>query len=105
MTLHDLKNKLLTVLPGKVYHADASGATGNYIVWCEDGEWDSVWADGQMAEQAITGTIDYFTKTEYDTVFGAIQVALNDLGIAWRINSIQYEEDTKYWHYEWAWVM
>jgi viroplasmin and RNaseH domain-containing protein len=85
-----------------VFHADATGATGNYIVWAEDGQADSVWADGEMKEQTLTGTIDYFTKTEYDPLFITIQTALNTLGISYGLTSIQLEEDTKYWHYEWV---
>jgi len=104
MILADLKNALLTVTD-KVYHFDATGATGNYIVWAEDGQADSVWADGGMKEQTITGTIDLFTKTEYDPLFSAVQAALNDLGISYRLNSIQYEADTNFQHYEWVWEM
>ena len=101
MVLTDLKAVLLTVT-SKVYHFDATGAKGNYIVWGEDGQADSVWADGKMQEQTITGTIDYFTKTEYDPNFTAIQTALNGMGISYTLNSIQYETDTKLIHYEWV---
>jgi len=104
MTLSNLRDALLSVT-SNVFHFDASGATGNYIVWAEDGQDDSVWADGIMANQAIIGTIDYFTKTEYDPNFGAIQTVLTNLGISYRLNSIQHETDTKYIHYEWVWVM
>jgi hypothetical protein len=101
MILADLKAALLTVT-SKVYHFDATGATGNYIVWAEDGQANSVWADGRMKEQTITGTIDYYTKTEYDVNFSTIQAALGVIGISYRLNSIQYEELTKYIHTEWV---
>ena len=101
MVLADIKTALLTVT-SNCRHFDATGLTGNYIVWAEDGEADSVWADGQMKEQAITGTIDYFTKLEYDPNFKNIQDALNAIGISYRLNSIQYEILTKYIHYEWV---
>src|SRR5665648_36728 len=101
MILADIKTALLTVT-SKVYHFDATGATGNYIVWAEDGQADSVWADGRMKEQTITGTIDYFTKIEYDPNFNAIQEALNEIGVSYQLNSIQYESDTKYIHTEWV---
>src|SRR5665648_287385 len=97
MILADIKTALLTVT-SKVYHFDATGATGNYIVWSEDGSADSVWADGRMKEQIITGTIDLFTKQEYSPDFAAIQAALDAIGISYRLNSIQYEELTKYIH-------
>ena len=104
MTLSDLKTALLSVTD-KVYHLDASGAGGDYIVWGEDGQGDAVWADDRMKEQAITGTIDYFTKTEYDPAVSAIQEALDALGISYRLGSVLYEADTKYLHYEWIWEM
>lgn len=102
MTLADVKNALLTVTD-QVYHFDATGATAPYIVWAEDGQADAVWADGKMQEQTIAGTIDLFTKTEYDPLFNAIQAALNGIDISYRLESIQYEEDTKLIHYEWSW--
>lgn len=102
MQLVDIKNALLTVgVPIK--HYDGTGTTGNYIVWSEDGSAGSVWADGKMKEQTITGTVDYFTKTEYDPNFAEIQTALDSIGLSYRLNSIQYEPLTKYIHTEWVW--
>lgn len=101
-TLNTVKNALLTVM-GKVYHyAPPQNAAGAYIVWAEDSQGDTVWADEQMREQAIQGTIDYYTKTENDPNVQSIQNALNDAGISYRLNSVQYEQDTKYIHYEWV---
>jgi len=105
MTLQNLKALLLTIGP-PVFHYFATGQTGNYIVWAEDGEGDAVNADGQKVERALTGTIDYFTKTENDPVVQQIEAALDsDDGIAWQLNSVQYEQDTGYIHYEWVWEM
>jgi hypothetical protein len=104
MTLSELKAALLTVTD-KVHHFDATGETGSYIVWAEDGAGETFWADNKMKCQVITGTIDFFTKTEYDPTFGQIQAALDNLGICYRLNSTQREEDTKYIHYEWIWEM
>jgi hypothetical protein len=102
MTLDSLKNLLLPIGP-PVFHYFATGQTGNYIVWAEDGEGDAVHADGQKVERAITGTIDYFTKTENDPVISQIEAALDSSdGIAWSLNSVQYEQDTRYIHYEWV---
>ena len=57
-------------------------------------------------EQAITGTVDYFTLTEYDGNIEAIQLALNTVeNLSWAINSVQYEEDTNLIHYEWRWSL
>ncbi len=104
MTFEDIKAALLTVTPN-VYHFDATGAEGNYIVWAEDGQADASYGDDHVIDQVLEGTVDYFTKTEYDPVFGQIQSALNNLDLVWRLNSIQYEEDTGYIHYEWVWEM
>lgn len=105
MTLVDLKNALLAVT-SRVFHYTAPGETKNpYIVWAEDGQADAVWADGKMQEQVMTGTIDLFTKTEYDPLFNSIQMALNSIDISYRLESIQYEEDTKLIHYEWSWEL
>jgi hypothetical protein len=103
MTLQSLKTLLLTIGP-PVFHYFATGQTGNYIVWAEDGEGDTVHADGQKVERALTGTIDYFTKTENDPVVQQIEDALDsDDGISWYLNSVQYEQDTGYIHFEWVW--
>ena len=101
--LEVLKNALLTVTQN-VGHYEAREKTDAYIVWAEDGQADEVWADNRMRHQAIQGTADYFTKTENDPNVGKIQDALNDV-CSWRLNSIQYEEDTGYIHYEWVFEM
>lgn len=103
MTLQSLKTLLLTIGP-PVFRYFATGQTGPYIVWAEDGEGDTVHADGQKVERALTGTIDYFTKTENDPVVQQIEDALDsDDGISWYLNSVQYEQDTGYIHFEWVW--
>ena len=55
-----------------------------------------------MSEQAIEGTIDYFTRTEYDPNFEKIQEVLSEAEISYRLNSVQYEDETGYIHYEWV---
>jgi len=101
MNLELVETALLTVgVP--VSHYFAAKQPDQYIVWAEDSQGDSLYADGRMQEQVIQGTIDYFTKTENDTNVQKIQDALNDAEISFRLNSIQYEDDTKYIHYEWV---
>lgn len=101
MTLRDLGLALKKVVPN-CYHYTATKQSDKYIVWAEDNQADAVWADGKMQEQTIEGTIDYFTKMEYDPNVSLIQDALNDGNISWRLNSIQYEDDTRFIHYEWV---
>ena len=84
------------------YHYWRPKLSAPFLVWAEDGD-NAVWADDQMIEQAITGTTDYFTQEEFDPAIDAIQNANISLGSAWRLNSVQYEEDTSLIHYEWTW--
>jgi len=100
--LDALKNALLTVGP-PVSHYTAAKQPDKYIVWAEDGQANAIWADGHMQEQAITGTVDYFTKSEYDANVAAIQTALNSIDVSWRLESVQYEDFSGYIHYEWTW--
>lgn len=102
MNLVDLQNLLLTIgVP--VYHYEAHKEKGNYIVWAEDNQSNAGYADNHMTTQCLQGTIDYFTKTEFDPNFELIQKKLISADIAWRLNSIQHEKDTGYIHYEWVW--
>ena len=74
-----------------------------YFVWQEAGANDFV-ADGQHCASAITGMTDFFTKREFDPWVEAFEASLNRCqGLTWRLNSIQYEEDTGFTHYEWEW--
>ena len=102
MQLADIKTALLTVT-ASVRKFDGARMTCPYIVWSEDGQEDAVWANGEMQAQAITGTIDYFTFTDNDPNCMKIQNALNNAGIAFRLESVQYEPDTKIIHHEWVW--
>lgn len=103
--LKTVRDALLTVTD-KCYHYRRSGSikTG-YIVWAEDSEDGSFDGDNRKGEQQIHGTIDYFTLIEFDPVVDAVQNALNAAGIGFRVNSVQYEDDTNLIHYEWDfWV-
>lgn len=97
-----IQNALLTVTDA-VYHYRGASPQKRYIVWAEEGQGKAQWADEQMIEQSMVGTIDYFTNIENDPNFNAIQQALNNAEIAWSLNSIQFEPDTDLIHYEWEW--
>ena len=84
-----------------VYHYYNAKPKLPYVVWAEDSEADSFYAGNHKAEQVIHGTIDYYTKTEFDSNADTIQGALNALPIGWRLSSVQYEEETNLIHYEW----
>ena len=75
-----------------------------FILWQEDGEAESLGADGRKAEQGIYGTVDYYTKTEYDPAFDSIQNVLNNLeDFSFRYESTEYEDETGLIHHTWEW--
>lgn len=90
------------------YHYWRSAPKGvkSYIVWAEDEEAASLNGNNIKQEQGIHGTIDYFTKIEYDSSVDDIQEGLNGLeNVSWRLNSVQYEDETTFIHHEWEfWV-
>lgn len=73
-----------------------------YFVWQEDGASDLL-ADGRRAERCITGTTDLFTRREFDPWKERFEESLEASGICWELISVQYEQQTGYWHWEWAW--
>ena len=97
-----IRDALLKV-SDNVGHYEAVEKTDQYIVWAEDSEGSSVEGDDRKENQSIQGTIDYFTRTEFDPMVDDIQEALIDAEISFYLNSVQYEDETKYTHYEWVW--
>ena len=103
MTYLDELREALLKIPAAVYHFNALKPPRRYIVWAEDGAGDVVFANGRMQNLAIAGTVDLFTGDPEDTaLFDGIQAALDGV-CAWRLNSVQYEDETGLTHYEWAW--
>lgn len=73
---------------------------GDYGVWADD-DANDLEADDRHAEHILEGTIDYFTRDPSLTPKTTIEAALDGV-VAYYLNSIQYEEDTGYIHYEWV---
>lgn len=90
---------------GIVFHYWRAVTSAPMCIWAEDGESSSLRVDRTGREQAISGTVDLFTKEEYDPRADAVQRALNASCSNWAINSVQYEEDTKLIHYEWRFTV
>lgn len=100
-SLEQVKAALLTVTSTDVYHYEAYQKPDRYIVWAEDSEYSEHLADDYKIGQTIEGTIDLFTKTEDDSFISDIPNALNREHIWFFLNSVQYEDETRYIHYEW----
>ena len=84
-----------------VGHYEAMEKADKYCVWAEESEASSLQAENIKAGQTIRGTIDYFTKDDEDDAPDRFQKAFNDFGFSWTLNSVQYEDETRYIHYEW----
>lgn len=86
-----------------VYHYWRFGTEPKYIIWQENGE-GSLEANNHKAEQAIYGSVDYYTLDEFDTIFDDIQEALNSVeGLYWEYDGTDYEDETNYIHHNWTW--
>ena len=94
--------EILKTVTDNVSHYEAMGITDKYIVWAEDSEGSSVEGDDRKINQSIQGTIDYFTKQDFDENVDKIQAALTAACISFYLNSVQYEDETEYIHYEWV---
>lgn len=103
MRLVEVRDVFLSVLPESTFHYKALSKPDKYIVWAEEGQADAVYEDNEMKIQVTEGTVDLFTKTEYDPIFSAIQKAMDKADMDWYWNSTQPEEDTGYIHHEWVW--
>lgn len=73
-----------------------------YFVWQEDGTNDLA-ANNAHAERAVTGATDLFTKREFDPWADALGEALSSHGIIWELVTVDFEENTGFWHYSWDW--
>lgn len=95
-----VRDALLTTT-SNIGHYEFLGHADQYVVWGEDGESTSIYHDNGKYIQVITGTIDLFTKIEFDPLADQIQSSLSSEGIPYTLESVQYEDETQYIHYEW----
>ena len=102
MTWYEKIIKAHTDVTNQVSHGGRL-KSDRYFVWQEEGSADLV-ADNVHAEKAVSGSTDLFTKQEFDPWKGAFEASLDAVaGLSWELNSIQFEPDTGFWHYEWKW--
>lgn len=103
MTLKQVRDLFLTITTN-CYHYEAWSQPNQYIVWAEDNQSNAVYSDDKMQIQVTEGTLDLFTKNEYDPLFEKCQSTMNNCkDMTWRWNSTQHEKDTGYIHHEWVW--
>ena len=94
-------NEILDALKDYQFKAIAwsHAPADNYGVVSQDGRNDMV----SHYEESDTGTIDWFSRDPDSAVPAAVENALEGLGFSWYLNSLQYEEDTGFLHWEWVW--
>lgn len=91
--------------PATVHHYEKPATVrAPYLVWAEGGEPAGFSGDSQKGEQAIGGTLDLYTLTEFDQLIDEAQDALAELfGSSWVLEDVLYEDETKLIHYAWRW--
>ena len=82
------------------HYAWSEAPAGDYGPYAEDSGEDFI-ADGKHIERGTVGYINYFTRDDSETPRTTIEEALNSINIQWNLNTVQYENDTGYIHYEW----
>ncbi len=101
MGLKKVRDALLTVTD-KVYHYEAWEESDKYIVWAEDSYHKTLSGDGQTMERYAEGTIDYFSREEYDPAVTEIMDALERADIPHYLNTVQWHQEEDYIHHEWV---
>lgn len=103
LKLKKIRDALTGIEGLNVKHYWRTGMIPPYCIWAEDEEASALISDNRKDVQVISGTVDYFTKDEYDPMVEQIQSALDEVDICtWRLNSVQYEDETMLIHYEWT---
>ena len=74
---------------------------GDYGTYSEDGE-NRLAGDDRSAEKALVVYVDLFTRDDSETPRETIEAALDGIRCAWYLNTVQYEDQTRYIHYEWV---
>lgn len=82
-------------------YAWASPPSGDYGV-VEFSRGQDLIANGIHVERGTNGYVHYFTRSDAESIRNTIESVLNGLeNCAWELDSVQYENETGYLHYEW----
>lgn len=106
MRITDVRDALLAVLPGRVYHfhapTEAVDGRGAYVVWGET-SLGAANADDMSCEWAPAGMVYFYTPDEYDARLDQLILALEDAGIAVRPGRIGWDDTSQMIAYEIGW--
>lgn len=98
--LQHIQTALTSIEGLKVYHYWRPKMIAPFCVWQEE-EGSAIWASNHAKELEISGSVDYYTRAEFDPVIDSIQNALNSIECGWNLEDVQYEDDTNLIHYSW----
>lgn len=105
MSIYDIREALVEVI-SRVYHYfapdEATDSGEPYAVWGETGI-SSLPADDGPEEWAVSGSLYFYTRDEYDGRFDAICAALKRHGIQFRTGRIGYDDARREISYEVEW--
>lgn len=101
-----VKTILTSVAGDLVYHYRRPAGLKRYVIWQEDAEDSSLFANDKREELCLTGTVDLFTQNEFDSLIDNLQEAFDSSSrVSTRIESVTYEDETGLIHYAWTfWV-
>lgn len=87
------------IVPKCYHYMPPENTPAAYAVWAEISG-TNLAADNTATEGAFTIAVDYYTKTEFDATIDSVTAYLGTFA-SWRLESVQFEADTGYIHYEW----
>lgn len=100
--LNQIKKPLISVSKNVGLY-EAIDSTKTHIIYAPDTEPSQVETDNKKEIQTIQGSIDLFALPRDQELADDIQEALNEEGISFFLNSVQFEDFDKnnFIHYEW----
>lgn len=98
-------NELVNALNATGYQfrhfAWAKAPEGTYGTYSEDGE-NRLAGSNKTAENALVVYVNLFTKDDTQTPRTTVETALDGIPCAWYLNTVQFEQETGYIHFEWV---
>ena len=101
MTLQEFKDLLSAVTPNVYHYRQPKGVTAPWVTWAEQSR-SGLFGGDRREAYADHGVVDLFTKAEWDPLVAAIETMFCEAEVAFELEMIQYEEDTKLIHYTWS---